>query len=31
MVPTTPEAFAARVANDVAKWKKVVEGANYPL
>jgi tripartite-type tricarboxylate transporter receptor subunit TctC len=30
MVPTTPEAFKARVANDVAKWKKVVADANIP-
>jgi tripartite-type tricarboxylate transporter receptor subunit TctC len=30
MVPTTPEAFKARVADDVAKWKKVVAEANIP-
>jgi tripartite-type tricarboxylate transporter receptor subunit TctC len=30
MVPTTPEAFKARVASDVAKWKKVVTDANIP-
>jgi tripartite-type tricarboxylate transporter receptor subunit TctC len=30
MVPTTPEGFRARVANDVAKWKKVVADANIP-
>jgi tripartite-type tricarboxylate transporter receptor subunit TctC len=30
MVPTTPEAFKARVATDVAKWKKVVADANIP-
>ena len=30
MVPTTPEAFRARVASDVAKWKKVVADANIP-
>jgi tripartite-type tricarboxylate transporter receptor subunit TctC len=30
MVPTTPEAFKARVADDVAKWKKVVADANIP-
>ncbi|MPZ55865.1 MAG: tripartite tricarboxylate transporter substrate binding protein [Rhizobiales bacterium] len=30
MVPTTPEAFKARVADDVAKWRKVVADANIP-
>jgi tripartite-type tricarboxylate transporter receptor subunit TctC len=30
LVPTRPEAFKARVADDVAKWKKVVEEANIP-
>jgi tripartite-type tricarboxylate transporter receptor subunit TctC len=30
MVPTTPEAFKARVADDVAKWTKVVADANIP-
>ena len=27
-VPTTPEAFKARVTDDVAKWTKVVADAN---
>lgn len=30
VVPTTPEAFKARVADDVAKWTKVVADANIP-
>jgi tripartite-type tricarboxylate transporter receptor subunit TctC len=30
VVPTTPEAFKARVADDIAKWKKVVADANLP-
>ena len=30
LVPTPPEAFRARVADDVAKWNKVVEEANIP-
>jgi tripartite-type tricarboxylate transporter receptor subunit TctC len=29
-VPTTPEAFKARVVDDVAKWTKVVADANIP-
>jgi tripartite-type tricarboxylate transporter receptor subunit TctC len=30
VVPTTPDAFRARVADDVAKWTKVVADANIP-
>ncbi len=28
--PTTPEGFKARVADDVAKWTKVVADAKIP-
>jgi tripartite-type tricarboxylate transporter receptor subunit TctC len=30
MVPTSPEGFKARVADDVAKWTKIVGDANIP-
>jgi tripartite-type tricarboxylate transporter receptor subunit TctC len=30
IVPTTPDGFKARVADDVAKWTKVVADANIP-
>jgi len=30
IVPTTPEGFRAKVADDVAKWTKVVADANIP-
>jgi tripartite-type tricarboxylate transporter receptor subunit TctC len=30
VVPTTPEGFRSRVADDVAKWTKVVADANIP-
>jgi tripartite-type tricarboxylate transporter receptor subunit TctC len=30
LTPTTPEAFKARVAADVAKWTKVINDANIP-
>jgi tripartite-type tricarboxylate transporter receptor subunit TctC len=29
-MPTTPDGFKARVAEDVAKWTKVVAEANIP-
>jgi len=30
IVPTTPDGFRAKVADDVAKWTKVVADANIP-
>ena len=30
IVPTTPQGFRDRVADDVAKWTKVVADANIP-